>query len=83
VPGCREQRARRGRPGAPAERTGPRAELDAHVAHLYRVTEEEFAYILTTFLLVGDPMKVAAHNAYRDVAPGAVKWRLPRGPRFG
>ena len=57
----------------PAERARIRAELDGLIAHLYGLTEEEFAYILTTFPLVPDPVKVAAHNAYRDVARGVVK----------
>jgi hypothetical protein len=56
-----------------AERARLRAELDGLIAHLYGLTEEEFTYILTTFPLVSDPVKVAAHNAYRDVARGAVK----------
>ena len=57
----------------PAKRAMLRAELDGLIAHLYGLTEEEFAYILTTFPLVPDPVKVAAHNAYRDVARGAVR----------
>src|SRR5207248_1993562 len=36
----------------PIERAKLRAELDAMVAHLYHLTEEEFAHILTTFPLV-------------------------------
>ncbi len=56
-----------------ADRARLRAEMDGLIAHLYGLTEEEFAYILTTFPLVPDPVKVAAHNAYRDVARGAVK----------
>jgi hypothetical protein len=50
-----------------------RAELDGLVAHLYGLTEEEFAHSLTTFPLVADQVKVAAQNAYRDVAKGLVK----------
>ncbi len=50
-----------------------RAELDGLIAHIYGLTEEEFAYILTTFPLVPEPTKVAAQNAYRDVARGIVK----------
>jgi len=57
----------------PADRARLRAELDGLIAHLYGLTEEEFAYILTTFPLVPDPVKVAAHNAYRDVERGLVK----------
>jgi hypothetical protein len=50
-----------------------RAELDGLVAHLYGLTEEEFAHALTTFPLVADQVKVAAQNAYRDVAKGLIK----------
>jgi hypothetical protein len=50
-----------------------RAELDGLIAHLYGLTEEEFAYILTTFPLVADPVKIAAQNAYRDVERGLIK----------
>jgi hypothetical protein len=57
----------------PAERAKLRAELDALVAHLYGLTEAEFAYILTTFPLVPDPVKIAAHNAFRNVERGLVK----------
>ena len=54
------------------ERARLRAELDGLIAHLYGLTEEEFAYILTTFPLVPEPVKVAAHNAYRDVERGLI-----------
>jgi hypothetical protein len=57
----------------PAERARLRAELDGLVAHLYGLTEAEFAHILTTFPLVAEPVKIAALNAYRDVARGLVK----------
>jgi hypothetical protein len=57
----------------PVERAKLRAELDGLVAHLYGLTEEEFAYILTTFPLVPDPVKIAAHNAYRNVEKGLIK----------
>ncbi len=57
----------------PAERAKLRAELDGLVAHLYGLTEEEFAYILTTFPLVPDPVKEAARNAYRDVERGLIR----------
>jgi hypothetical protein len=50
----------------PSDRARLRAELDGLIAHLY-------AYILTTFPLVPDPVKVAAHNAYRDVERGLIK----------
>lgn len=55
------------------ERNRLRAELDGLIAHLYELTEEEFAYILTTFPLVSDPLKVATLNAYRDVERGLIK----------
>ncbi len=57
----------------PNERAKLRAELDGLVAHLYGLMEEEFAYILTTFPLVPDPVKVAALNAYRDVERGLIQ----------
>jgi hypothetical protein len=56
----------------PAERGKLRAELDGLVAHLYGLTEAEFVHILGTFPIVPDPVKIAAHNAYRDVARGLV-----------
>ena len=55
-----------------AERARLRAELDGQVAHLYGLTESEFAHILGTFPLVAEPVKVAALNAYRDVERGLV-----------
>ena len=57
----------------PAERARLRAELDGLVAHLYGLSEAEFAHILTTFPLVPDPVKTAAQNAYRDVERGLIK----------
>ena len=54
------------------ERGKLRAELDGMIAHLYGLTEEEFAYILTTFPIVPEPVKVAALNAYRDVERGLI-----------
>ena len=55
------------------ERARLRAELDGLVAHLYGLTEAEFVHILGAFPLVAEPVKVAAQNAYRDVARGIVK----------
>jgi hypothetical protein len=49
-----------------------RAEIDGLVAHLYGLTEPEFVHILATFPVVPEPERVAAHNAYRDVAAGVV-----------
>ena len=54
----------------PIERARLRAELDGLIAHLYGLTESEFAHILTTFPLVPDPVKLAARNAFRDVEKG-------------
>jgi len=53
----------------PVERAKLRAELDGIIAHLYQLTEEEFAYILTTFPLVTQPVKDAALEQYRAFAP--------------
>jgi Putative DNA-binding domain len=53
----------------PIERAKLRAELDGIIAHLYELTEEEFAYILTTFPLVAQPVKDAALEQYRAFAP--------------
>ncbi len=57
----------------PAERAKLRAELDGLVAHLYGLSESEFAHILQTFPLVPEPTRVAARNAYRDVSNGLIK----------
>jgi hypothetical protein len=54
------------------ERGKLRAELDGMIAHLYGLTEEEFVYILTTFPIVPEPVKVATINAYRDVERGLI-----------
>jgi len=56
-----------------SERAQLRAEIDGLVAHLYGLTEEEFIHILSTFPLVKEPVKVAARNAYRDVAKGLLE----------
>jgi len=53
----------------PVARAQLQAELDGLVAHLYGLTEEEFAYILTTFPLVAQPVKDAALDAFRTLAP--------------
>ena len=57
----------------PAERARLRAELDGLVAHLYGLTEAEFAHILGTFPLVAEPTKIAALNAWRDVERGLLQ----------
>jgi hypothetical protein len=43
------------------------------VAHLSGLNEDEFTNIFGTFPLVQQPVRVAAHNPYRDVARGLVK----------
>lgn len=53
----------------PTERARLRAELDGIVAHLYGLTEEEFAYILTTFPLVNQKVKDDALAAFKALAP--------------
>ncbi|MEG3968926.1 hypothetical protein QUA00_15060 [Microcoleus sp. T2B6] len=50
------------------ERAQLRAELDGIIAHLYGLTEAEFAYILTTFPIVPETVKQAALEAYRTFA---------------
>lgn len=57
----------------PTERARLRAEIDGLVAHLYGLSEEEFAHILKTFPLVPEPAKVAARNAFRDVERGLIQ----------
>ena len=57
----------------PVERARLRAELDGLIAHLYGLTEAEFAHILTTFPLVPDPVKLAALNAYSNAKAGLIK----------
>ena len=57
----------------PVERARLRAELDGLVAHLYGLTDAEFLHILGTFPLVPEPVKIAAYNAYRDVARGLIQ----------
>lgn len=57
----------------PTERAQLRAELDGLVAHLYGLTEAEFAHILKTFPLVPEAVKVDAHNAYRRAAKGLLE----------
>ena len=44
-----------------------RAELDAMIAHLYGLTEDEFAHILATFPIVKEDVKAAALAAFKDV----------------
>jgi len=53
----------------PLERAQYRAQLDGIIAHLYGLTEEEFAYILTTFPIVKQDVKDAALAEYRALMP--------------
>lgn len=46
-----------------------RAELDGFIAHVYGLTEAEFAHILSTFPLVALEVKEAALAEYRRLAP--------------
>lgn len=55
------------------ERAQLRAELDGLVAHLYGLTESEFAHILGTFPLVAEAVKQAARQAFRDVESGLIQ----------
>jgi hypothetical protein len=55
------------------ERSRLRAELDGLIAQLYRLTEDEFLHVLSTFPLVAEDVKQAAFAAYRDVSAGKIK----------
>ena len=57
----------------PVARGKLRAELDGLVAHLYGLNDAEFQHILATFPLVPEPQKIAAYNAFRDVARALVQ----------
>jgi Putative DNA-binding domain len=60
----------------PAERARLRAELDGIIANLYGLTEEEFAYILTTFPVVPQKTKDAALAAFREFAPKSIDQQI-------
>src|ERR1017187_10373679 len=60
----------------PAERARLRAELDGIVANLYGLTEEEFAYILTTFPVVPQQTKDAALAAFKEFAPKSIDQQI-------
>jgi hypothetical protein len=62
-----------------AERAQLRAELDALVAHLYALNEEEFTHILGTFPLVAGEVKAAALAEYRRLDPNPALLALLRG----
>lgn len=57
----------------PHEREQLKAELDGLVAHLYRLTEEQFNHILATFPIVKEPVILRARTAYRDIANGVIQ----------
>jgi len=57
----------------PTAKTTPlEAEIDARVAHLYKLTEEEYSLILSNSK-TDDPFRVAALNFYRDIERGVLK----------
>jgi len=60
----------------PAERARLRAELDGIIANLYGLTEEEFAYILTTFPVVPEAVKDAALAAFKEFAPKSIDQQI-------
>ena len=62
--------AKRADPNATA--TASEAEIDARVAHLYELTEEEYSLILSA-LKLSNPFRVAALNFYRDIGKGVFK----------
>jgi len=55
------------------ERNPLRAELDGIIAHIYGLTEAEFAYILSTFPIVAQAQKEAALKAFKEVGEGRIK----------
>lgn len=59
----------------PAQRQKLRAELDGLVAHLYELTEPDFAHILTTFPLVPEAAKAAALEQFRIQSAGGSRQR--------
>jgi len=54
------------------EREQLRAELEGLITNLYKIPENEFSYILSKFPRVGNPLKIAAQNAYRDTERGLI-----------
>jgi hypothetical protein len=60
----------------PVGRARIRAELDGIIANLYRLTEEEFAYILTTFPVVLRETKDAALAAFKEFAPKSIDQQI-------
>lgn len=51
----------------PQDRLTLRAQIDALVARLYDLTQEEFQHILSTFPLVDESVKSQTFNTYRDL----------------
>ncbi len=58
------------------DRSKFRAELDGLIAHLYGLTEDEYAHILATFPLVPEPVKMAAMEAFKALAPKSADAQL-------
>lgn len=56
-----------------ADRMRTHTSLDALIAHLYNLTQEEFRYILMTFTLVSEPIKLSTENAYEDIERGLIQ----------
>ncbi|MFC1515789.1 Eco57I restriction-modification methylase domain-containing protein [Thermodesulfobacteriota bacterium] len=55
-----------------ADTTTLEAAIDGRVAHIYNLTEEEYALVLKD-TDCPDPFRVAALNVYRDIARGKIK----------
>ena len=62
--------AKNGDPGAQIDVL--ETEIDARVAHLYRLTEEQYASTLSE-TNAPDPFRISALNTYRDIAKGILK----------
>jgi hypothetical protein len=63
----------------PVARAQLRAELDGIIAHIYGLTEAEFAHILSTFPLVEEQVKQDTLEAYRTFDPDPELMALIRG----
>jgi hypothetical protein len=57
----------------PAERARLRAELDAIVAHLYDLSKEEFAHVLSTFPAVEKSVKQLTMEEYKRLEKEGLK----------
>lgn len=60
----------------PNKRAKIRSELDAMIARLYDLTEEEFAHVLSTFPLVPEKTRKAALEAYKALIPKSADVQL-------